>query len=231
MEKRLADERLYEELNLPDQSLAEETSRPENRQDISPATSVRRPEVPVRAEALDAAAASNTITNTVPAEPVYPKTQEPAIEDINPSPPVAEEAIEDPQDQTSSAADHTPSRTVEGEVTRNHIEIMICSLERGEWKRSDRLHIDPSDPSLLERVAQKYFWKNYSLYDRNLHSLRPTQCFCAATADGSNALFVVSEYEEKKLAKEGRLVKEKNLLRMTSRVLDRIQDSRDPRRS
>jgi hypothetical protein len=98
-------------------------------------------------------------------------------------------------------------------------------------RRSDRIRVDPSDPSPIERVAQKYLWKNYSLYDKNLHNLRPAQCYRAATADGSNALCVVSEHEEEKLAAEGRLVKEKNLLWMASRVLDRVEDGRNLRRS
>jgi hypothetical protein len=107
----------------------------------------------------------------------------------------------------------------------------IWSFERGEWKWPDRLRINPSDPSLLERLAQKYLWKDYSLYDRNLHNLRPAQCYRVATADGSNAFFVVSEHEEKKLAAEGRVVMEKELLWMASRVLDRVEDERGPRRS
>ena len=83
----------------------------------------------------------------------------------------------------------------------------------------------------MERVAKKYLWKNYSLYDKDLHNLRPAQCYRAATADGSNALFVVSEHEERKLAAEGRLVKEKNLLWMASRVLDRVENRRHLRHS
>jgi len=56
----------------------------------------------------------------------------------------------------------------------------------------------------VEQVAQDYKRMNWSLYDRNLLSLSPAQCFRAATADGTNAIFLVSEREGKNLAAEGR---------------------------
>lgn len=62
-----------------------------------------------------------------------------------------------------------------------------------------------------------------------MHNLRPAQCYRAAIADGSNAFFIVSEYEEKKLAAEGRVVKEKKLLEMASRVLDLVEVIRYPK--
>ncbi|KAJ5437607.1 hypothetical protein N7445_006151 [Penicillium cf. griseofulvum] len=62
-------------------------------------------------------------------------------------------------------------------------------------------------------------------------NLRPAQCYRAAIAGGSNAFFIVSEYEEKKLAAEGRVVKEKKLLGMASRVLDRVEGGRYPKLS
>lgn len=80
------------------------------------------------------------------------------------------------------------------------VEISFWALEREEWKQSDRLQVDPSDPSPVERIARKYSWKNYSLYDRNLQSLSPTQCYRAATVDGNNAMSLISEHEEQSLA-------------------------------
>jgi hypothetical protein len=225
LEERLENERLNEEFDLPGQP-PDETSRLEDRQDPSSSSSENLQEESVTREVLDLAAASETTSDEAPAEHVHPGSPGPVV-DHPPPPPV----VKDLRSHTPSAADHMPSRTAEDRVLQNHIEIQLWSLERGEWRRSDRLRIDPSDPSLMERVAQKYLWKNYSLYDKDLHNLRPAQCYRAATADGSNALFVVSEHEEKKLAAEGRLVKEKNLLWMASRVLDRVEDGRDPRHS
>lgn len=72
----------------------------------------------------------------------------------------------------------------------------------------------------IERVAQNYYRKDHLWYDRDLHNLQLNQCLRTATADGSNALFVVHKVEEKKLAEEGRVVKEKEHLSIASRVLD-----------
>jgi hypothetical protein len=103
------------------------------------------------------------------------------------------------------------------------VEVSFWSFERGEWKQSDRLRVDPTDPSPVERVARKYSWKNYSLYDRNLQSVSPAQCYRAATVDGNNAIFLIPEHEEQRLAAEGRLVKDRQLLSLVSRVLDRAE--------
>lgn len=69
-------------------------------------------------------------------------------------------------------------------------------------------------------MAKKYVRKKYSLYDRNLQSLKPDQCYCAATVDGNNAIFVISEDEEDRLAAEGRLNKDRQLLTLVSQALD-----------
>lgn len=80
------------------------------------------------------------------------------------------------------------------------------------------------DSSPVERLARKYTWKGYSLYDLRLQSPRPTQCFRAATTDGRNAIFMISEHEEQQLVAAGRLTKEKQLLEKASRALDRIEE-------
>lgn len=103
------------------------------------------------------------------------------------------------------------------------VEISFWSFERGQWKQSDRVRVNPSDPSPVERIARKYPWKNYSLCDRNLHSLSPAQCYRAATVDGNNVVFLIPEYEEQKLAAEGRLVNDRQLLPLASRVLDQAE--------
>ncbi|RDH30832.1 hypothetical protein BDQ94DRAFT_180863 [Aspergillus welwitschiae] len=90
---------------------------------------------------------------------------------------------------------------------------------KGEWKKSDCVRAGASSLRPLELMATKYLRKNYSLYDRNLHSLSPTQCYRAATADGSNVIFMISKDEEQKLASQGRITKDKQLLSLISRVL------------
>ncbi|KAJ5588730.1 hypothetical protein N7537_011408 [Penicillium hordei] len=224
LEERLENERLHQELGELEQPRNGKPSPQEDRQDSSPLRLEYRSEEPAHGHVVDAVVASDAITHEALVEPLRPGTPGSAI-DPHPTPPVAE----DTSVPDSSVAGLMPSRAVEQRPPQQHIEIELWSLERGEWRRSDRLRVDPSDPSPLERVAQKYLWKNYSLYDKNLHNLRPAQCYRAATADGSNAFFIVSEYEEKKLAAEGRVVKEKKLLGMASRVLDRVEGGRYPR--
>ena len=86
------------------------------------------------------------------------------------------------------------------------------------------------DSSPLERLTRKYTWKGYSLYDVNLQSLRPAQCFRAATADGENSIFVISDSEERELVAKGRLTKERQLLAMASRALERTEEERGGKR-
>jgi hypothetical protein len=103
------------------------------------------------------------------------------------------------------------------------VEISFWAFEREQWRRTDRFEVDPSDPAPLERAALKYVWKKFSLYDRNLQSLRPDQCYRAATVDGNNAIFLISEDEEKRLAAEGRLDKDRQLVKMASRVRNQTE--------
>lgn len=58
-----------------------------------------------------------------------------------------------------------------------------------------------------------------------LQSFSPAQCYRAATSDGNDAIFLISEDEEKKLAAEGegRLRKDKQLRLSASGVLGRAE--------
>lgn len=144
-----------------------------------------------------------------------------------------------PEEQPETSVESRPTDTeppisVEATPPPGFVEISFWSFEREEWKQTDRLKVDPSDPSPVERIAKKYSWKNYSLYDRNLQSLSPAQCYRAATVDGNNAVLLISEHEEQRLAAEGRLVKDRQLLSLVSRVLDRAEPEskkRHPRSS
>lgn len=127
-----------------------------------------------------------------------------------------------PESQNPPADDAGPLTMMEAPPP-TLVEISFWTFEQEEWKQSDRLQVDPSDPSPVERVARKYTWKNYSLYDWKLQSLSPAQCYRAATVDGNNAIFLISEHEEQKLAAEGRFVKDRKLLSLVSRVLNRTE--------
>lgn len=111
------------------------------------------------------------------------------------------------------------------------VEVFFWSFERGQWKPSDRVRVDPSDPSPVERIAKKYSWKDYSLYDRNLQSLSPAQCYRAATIDGNNVIFLIPEYEEKRLTAKDKLVNNRELLSSVSQALDRAEPEPKKRHS
>ncbi|KAL4889154.1 hypothetical protein BDV59DRAFT_205428 [Aspergillus ambiguus] len=119
----------------------------------------------------------------------------------------------------SARADDIP-QVGETHPPSGHVQITFWNYEREEFKLSDLLQVDPSDPSQVERVAKKYIWKSYRLYDKNMKSLGPAQCYRAATLDGSNAIFIISEHEQEKLAADGRFVNDERMLSLASRVLD-----------
>ena len=77
----------------------------------------------------------------------------------------------------------------------------------------------PVRTSPVERVARKYSCKGYSLYDVNLHSIRPGHCYRAASVDDSNAISVISAHEEDQLAGAGGLGQVKQLVSMASKAV------------
>jgi hypothetical protein len=101
-------------------------------------------------------------------------------------------------------------------VSEQPINIKFWLLERGRWNRSDYLQVDWLDPSSVERVAQKYLYKGYILYNMNLHSIRLNHCFRVATVDSNNAIFLISAHEENQIAAYGGLGREKQLISMAS---------------
>jgi hypothetical protein len=125
-----------------------------------------------------------------------------------------------PAEVMDSGTEHiaTQNADLDEQVSEQLIDIKFWSLERGRWNQSDHLRVDRSDPSPVERVARKYLCKGYALYDVNLHSLRPGHCFRAATADGSNAIFLISAHEENQIAAHGGLGIENQLISIASRV-------------
>ena len=79
------------------------------------------------------------------------------------------------------------------DITKIHIKYKI--RERGAWRTADRLLVDPSDPSEVERVAKKYMRKRIRLFDTALNILTPQECFEAALASGTNTIFLIPEAE------------------------------------
>ncbi|GFF61571.1 conserved hypothetical protein, partial [Aspergillus udagawae] len=131
-------------------------------------------------------------------------------------------AASPPRPGDSSVRGHSPSvdnipQVGETPPLSEYVEISFWNYEREAWRLSDHLEIDPSDPSPVERVAKKYTRKDYSLYDKNMQSLSPAQCYRAATIDGNNAVFIISAHEEEKLAADGRFVNDEKFLLLVSR--------------
>ncbi|KAF2813239.1 uncharacterized protein BDZ99DRAFT_496279 [Mytilinidion resinicola] len=74
--------------------------------------------------------------------------------------------------------------------------VLSASRTRYAFGRaSHSLDVDPSDPSEVERVAVKYMRKQVRLFDTELNSLTPRDCFEAATAQGSNTILLIPETE------------------------------------
>ena len=57
---------------------------------------------------------------------------------------------------------------------------------------SDHL-VDPSDPSKIERVANKDMSKKIRPFNTNLRRLTPQHYFEAATTSGTNTIFLIPE--------------------------------------
>lgn len=137
--------------------------------------------------------------------------------------PTIQNDASNPLSQSPSADNAGPPTIVGAPLPPALVEISFWAFEQEEWKQSDCLRVDPSNPSPVEQTARKYSWKDYSLYDRNLQSISPSQCYRAATVNSNNSIFLISESEEQKLAAEGRLTKERQLLSLISQVLDQAE--------
>jgi hypothetical protein len=159
LEERLENERLNEEFGLPGQP-PDEISRLENKQESSSSRFENLQEESVAGEALDLAVASETTTDEAPGKHVHPGSPDPVVD---------HPLVEDLRTHKPSAADHMLSGTAEERVPQNHLEIQLWSppapqdiveiqswsFERGQWRKSDHLLVDPSDTSPIERLARK----------------------------------------------------------------------------
>jgi hypothetical protein len=77
--------------------------------------------------------------------------------------------------------------------TPHSIRITYYVQERGVWRTSHTLDVDPSDPTEVERVAVKYMRKRIRLFDTELNILTARDCFEAATTDGRNIILLIPE--------------------------------------
>lgn len=85
------------------------------------------------------------------------------------------------------------SQSTQEDSNTAKIRIVFKIWERGNWRdMSDHL-VDPSDPSGIERVANNAIKKKIRPFDTNLRRLTPQDCFEAATANGTNTIFLIPE--------------------------------------
>ena len=232
LEEELEHERLEAELGPfnQEQSTPELSPRSRRGQDSPPSSPDDRPAKVSHSRNPDIAQAvvPEPIQDPSPASHCE-EQPEPSMENFEHGAPTIRNNASDSLSQGQPSDNAGPPTTVGAALTPALVEISFWTFEREEWKQSDCLRVDPSDPSPVERTARKYSWKDYSLYDRNLQSISPSQCYRAATVDGNNAIFLISESEEQKLAAEGRLTKERQLLSLASRVLDRAESEPNKR--
>ncbi|RAK94832.1 uncharacterized protein BO80DRAFT_420270 [Aspergillus ibericus CBS 121593] len=223
LEEEIERERLEEELGLSNQErpISEMPFRAHERQVSSPRIPANEPPKETHNEG-PGSIREPIAEPTRKSSPVSDHADLPEL--IVENPEIAAPAIRDntnnPRTRSPPEYDQPAGQTP---VLPDLVEISFWTFEREEWRQSDRLRVNPSDPSPVERVARKYSWKSYSLYDKNLQSLSPAQCYRAATADDSNTIFLISEPEEQRLAAEGRLNKDRQLLSLVSRVLNRAE--------
>jgi len=78
------------------------------------------------------------------------------------------------------------------------IEFKTC-----KWTVSDILHVDPSDPSEVQRVAAKYLRKQekFRLFDTKHNNLVPGTCFEQAVRSGTNTILVIPVSEVDTISK------------------------------
>ena len=79
------------------------------------------------------------------------------------------------------------------DLPRVRIEYKI--RDRGVWKVSHTLLVDPSDPSEARRVAIKYMRKRIHMFDTSFRMLTSQTCFEDVTTDGTNTILLIPEWD------------------------------------
>ncbi|CAG8978002.1 hypothetical protein HYALB_00000671 [Hymenoscyphus albidus] len=75
------------------------------------------------------------------------------------------------------------------------IRLTYWIWERGDWRASQIMDVDSSDPSEVKRLAVKYMRKRIRLFDTDFNILTPADCFDAVTAGGKNTILLIPEGE------------------------------------
>jgi hypothetical protein len=81
------------------------------------------------------------------------------------------------------------------------VDMHFRYFERGAWIEAVKVRaVSPADTSRVERSAKNYIRRGFSLYDRDLQSLSPAQCFRAAN-EADQTIYMISNDQNKALEK------------------------------
>jgi hypothetical protein len=141
-----------------------------------------------------------------------------------------------PEDQSPQTHFKLPAVPQSGPVSSSALpslagalDIYFCSFEHGTWIQTDIFKaVSPEDPSQVERSAKKYIRKGFSLYDKDLQSLSPAQCFRAAR-EVNQTIYIISDEQNKALGNLGSVERDHKLLSAMSTVAS-YEENRSSRR-
>ncbi|KAK8029466.1 hypothetical protein PG993_010757 [Apiospora rasikravindrae] len=97
--------------------------------------------------------------------------------------------------KVSETAGAGPSTQVDGPAHPRFVRIEFKTRVRGEWVVSHELLVDPLEPSQAMRVAAKYLRKDVGIFDSRNRMLSPINCYEKVTSDGTNAIYLVPNWE------------------------------------
>ncbi|KAH7111054.1 hypothetical protein B0J11DRAFT_473541 [Dendryphion nanum] len=118
-------------------------------------------------------------------------------------------------------------REIEPQITRRTtnqgsdlqpVRIEYKIRDHGVWRVSHTLLVHPSDPSEVKRVAIKYMRKRIQIFDTSFRMLTPQTCFENVTADGTNTILLIPDWDIDTDNRPTSVSKEHSDLRTTSEV-------------
>jgi len=99
-------------------------------------------------------------------------------------------------DQRSKENSVVPTATITEERLKiTKVCIKFKAREKGVWKDTSVLEIDPFDPSEVERVAKEMVRNGMRLFDTELRLLAPQECYQEVVIDGTNTILLIPNAE------------------------------------
>ena len=81
----------------------------------------------------------------------------------------------------------------EGKKSRQNRSVQLKFMLRDgdTWVNVDEFSVGPADHSIVRRKAEEHLHQGRFLFDSELWSLYPSDCFDAAIASGTNTIFLI----------------------------------------